>query len=162
MAIYDRALKDMYDSEEKFQIFNLYLAKATRFFGVTRSRQLFERAFTLLSGADLIQVGLRFAKLERKLGELERARNVYTHLSQFCNPLMIEEDEAGASSWSQVFWTIWEKFEIQHGDEDSYTDYARVKRSVELRFGSVAGAVPHSYNEQPTGKEAELEREKMD
>lgn len=38
MAIYDRALKDMYNSPEKFQIFNLYLAKATHFFGVTRSR----------------------------------------------------------------------------------------------------------------------------
>lgn len=38
MSIYDRALKDMYTSPEKFQIFNLYLAKATHFFGITKSR----------------------------------------------------------------------------------------------------------------------------
>jgi hypothetical protein len=25
--------------------------------------------------------------MERKLGEIERARNIYEHLSQFCNPI---------------------------------------------------------------------------
>ena len=80
MKIYDRALKDLTDNTIKFQIFNLYLAKTTKFFGIIKSRQIFERAFTLLEGPDLIQVGLRFAKIERKLGEIERTRNIYTHL----------------------------------------------------------------------------------
>jgi len=158
MAIYDRALKDLYDSEEKFEMFNLYLAKATQYFGVTRSRQIFERAFTLLSGPELIQVGLRFAKVERKLGEVERARNVYTHLSQFCNPLGLHQGEGATSNWSQVFWSVWEKFEIQHGDEDSYTDYARVKRSVELRYGSVVGTIQML---QDPAKNDEAEKDMM-
>ena len=87
MKIYDRALKDIHDKDNKFTVFNLYLAKATKYFGVTHSRQLFESAFQKLDGSHLIQVGLRFAKMERKLGENERARNIYEHLSQFCNPL---------------------------------------------------------------------------
>ena len=77
MKIYDRALKDLTNNEIKFQIFNLYLAKITKYFGIIKSRQLFERSFTLLQAPDLIQVGLRFSKIERKLGEIERARNIY-------------------------------------------------------------------------------------
>jgi len=29
---------------------------------------------------------LRFAALERKLGEIDRARSIYAHASQFCDP----------------------------------------------------------------------------
>jgi pre-mRNA-splicing factor SYF1 len=71
-------------------------------------------------------MGLRFAKLERKLGEVDRARAIYQHLSQFCNPRQREMDEQ--------FWQIWEKFEVYHGNEDTYNDYMRMKRTVELRY----------------------------
>ena len=33
------------NKDNKFEIFNLYLTKASQYFGVTHSRQLFERAF---------------------------------------------------------------------------------------------------------------------
>lgn len=62
----------------------------------------------------MVKLGLRFAKLERKLGEVERAREIYLHLAIFCNP-DTEKD----------FWSVWEAFEVQHGDEDSYTDLER-------------------------------------
>ena len=68
----------------------------------------------------------RFAKIERKLGEIERARGIYQHLSQFCNPRIRDNEEQ--------FWSIWEKFEVYHGNEDTYADYMRTKRTVELRF----------------------------
>lgn len=38
-------------------------------------------------------MGLRFAKMERKLGEVDRARAIYQHLSQFCNPRQRENEE---------------------------------------------------------------------
>lgn len=71
-------------------------------------------------------MGLRFAKMERKLGEVNRARAIYQHMSQFCNPRVRENEEQ--------FWTIWEKFEVYHGNEDTYSDYMRTKRTVEIRF----------------------------
>ena len=130
MQIYDRAVKDIQDPDCKFECFNLHLAKTTQYFGLMSARQLFERAFGLLSGSNLIQAGLRFAKLERKLGEIERARNIYVHLSQFCNP-------NSQVNQTKIFWSIWEKFEVHFGDQDSYTDLMRTKRSVELRYSSV-------------------------
>ena len=69
-------------------------------------------------------VGLRFAKLERKLNETDRARAIYSHLSQYCNP----------QTYERSFWKIWENFELQHGNRDNYEDYLRSKRGQELRY----------------------------
>lgn len=53
MKIYDRACKDL-DSDDKFEVYNLQIAKAAEFYGIQRTRQLFERAFELLKGEELI------------------------------------------------------------------------------------------------------------
>ena len=44
MAIYDRATMEVTEAEELLQIFNMYVAKATQFYGVARSREVYERA----------------------------------------------------------------------------------------------------------------------
>jgi pre-mRNA-splicing factor SYF1 len=129
MLIYDRACRELSEPKDRFECLNLHLAKASEFYGASRTRQLFERSFELLQGSsptDLIHMALRFAKMERKLGEVDRARAIYQHASQFCNPRVRANEDA--------FWAIWEKFEIYHGNEDTYADYMRTKRTVELRY----------------------------
>lgn len=91
MSVYDRASHELESPADKYECLNLQIAKSADFYGLSRTRQLFERCFTLLTGPDLIQMGLRFAKIERKMGEVERARAIYQHLSQFCNPKVTEE-----------------------------------------------------------------------
>ena len=49
MAIYDRACSDLVAIKDKFEVFNLHLSKAAEFFGVSSTRQLFDRAFELFS-----------------------------------------------------------------------------------------------------------------
>lgn len=44
MAIYDRATMEVGEANELLQIFNMYVAKATQFYGVARSREVYERA----------------------------------------------------------------------------------------------------------------------
>ena len=68
---------------------------------------------------------LRYANLERKLGEIDRARGIYVHGSQQVNP------EADASN----FWSSWHDFEVAHGNEDTFREMLRVKRSVQDMFG---------------------------
>jgi pre-mRNA-splicing factor SYF1 len=79
MEIYDRACKELTEGRDRYEVLNLQIAKSADFYGVSRTRQLFERAFDLLTSniPDLIQMGLRFAKMERKLGEIDRARAIY-------------------------------------------------------------------------------------
>lgn len=33
-----------------------------------------------------------------------------------------------------MFWNVWEKFEIYHGNEDTYKEFMKYKRTVEMRY----------------------------
>jgi pre-mRNA-splicing factor SYF1 len=70
---------------------------------------------------------LRFAALERKLGEIDRARAIYAHASQFCDPRV-----------NQKFWKEWNDFEIETGSEDTFREMLRIKRSVQAQFNTEA------------------------
>jgi pre-mRNA-splicing factor SYF1 len=65
----------------------------------------------------------RFAALERKLGEIDRARALYIHASQFANPAA-----------QAAFWEEWNAFEVRHGNEDTFREMLRIKRSVSAAF----------------------------
>lgn len=70
---------------------------------------------------------LRFAALERKLGEIDRARAIYAHASQFCDPRV-----------NPKFWSEWNSFEIETGSEDTFREMLRIKRSVQAQFNTEA------------------------
>ena len=48
MSIYDRATKEIGQGQELLEVFDLYIAKATQFYGVSRTREVYERAFERL------------------------------------------------------------------------------------------------------------------
>jgi hypothetical protein len=51
-------------------------------------------------------VCLRYADLEKRLGEVDRARMIYRHCSNFCDPRSMPS-----------FWQIWHNFEVNFGNE---------------------------------------------
>jgi len=122
MAVYDRATENVAD-ESKFDIFEIYLAKVEEFYGVTRTRPIFEKAVEILSDENVKTICLRFAEVERKLGEIDRARAIFIHGSQLCNPQTVLS-----------YWKTWHDFEVQHGNEDTFREMLRIKRSVQARF----------------------------
>jgi pre-mRNA-splicing factor SYF1 len=67
-------------------MFNIYIQKAASLYGVTKTRPIFEAALEALSDSDARQMGIRFAELETKLGEIDRARAIFAHTSQICDP----------------------------------------------------------------------------
>jgi len=108
-------------------MFTIYIAKAAANHGLTATRPIYERALEVLPDRHTAQMCLRFAALERKLGEIDRARAVYAHASQFCDPRVMPE-----------FWTEWHSFEIDTGSEDTFREMLRIKRSVQARFNTEA------------------------
>ena len=68
-------------------------------------------------------LAVRFAEFERKLGELDRARALYAHASQFSDPTKDAE-----------FWSTWHEFEVRHGNEETFREMLRVKRAVAASF----------------------------
>lgn len=84
--------------------------------------------------------------MERKLGEIDRARAIYAHASQFCDPRV-----------NPGFWQEWHNFEIETGSEDTFREMLRIKRSVQAQFNTQAGylAAQMATKEGEQGEEEE-------
>ena len=68
------------------QMFNIYIKRAAEIYGVTHTRSIYEQAIEVLNEEQAREMCIRFADLERKLGEIDRARAIYSHCSQMCDP----------------------------------------------------------------------------
>jgi pre-mRNA-splicing factor SYF1 len=61
-------------------------------------------------------MSLKFAQVERNLGEVDRARVIYSHCAEICNPEVYKH-----------FWDIWKDFEVAHGNEDTLKEMIRIR-----------------------------------
>ena len=124
MRIYERATRAVSD-DDKFEMFNFYITKSASNFGLTSTRPIYERAIIALPDKEARDMCLKFAEMERRLGEIDRARAIYGHASQFCDPRT-----------TPTFWHKWEEFEVEHGNEDTFKEMLRIKRSVQAQYNT--------------------------
>ncbi|CAK4610588.1 unnamed protein product [Aphanomyces euteiches] len=144
-AIYERATNEIEESTAQLDLYRYYIKKAQENAGVVAVRAIYERAMAHLPNETVWRLGLEFCTFETAMGEIHRARGVFNHISQCCDPRVSEES----------FWSRWHAFELEHGNEETFLDMLRIKRSVQLQYatvnyiGSAAGAldmVPSSSN----------------
>ena len=83
--MYDRATQAVKDSD-KFEMYVRYIRKVEDNFGITKTRPIYEKAIEDLPDDQVKDMCLRFAAMERKLGEIDRARAILAHAAQFCDP----------------------------------------------------------------------------
>ena len=146
MRIYERATRAVSD-EDKFEMFNFYITKSASNFGLTSTRPIYERAIAALPDKEARDMCLKFAEMERRLGEIDRARAIYGHASQFCDPRT-----------TPTFWQKWEAFEVQHGNEDTFKEMLRIKRSVQAQYNTdvnfiASQALARSQQQPPDSSE---------
>ena len=124
MRIYERATRAVSD-EDRADMFNFYITKSASNFGLPSTRPIYERAIATLPDHEARDMCLKFADMEKRLGEIDRARAIYGHASQFCDPRTNPD-----------FWAKWEQFEVQHGNEDTFKEMLRIKRSVQAQYNT--------------------------
>ena len=124
MRIYQRATSAVSD-EDRADMFNFYITKSASNFGLPSTRAIYEQAIAALPDSEARDMCLKFADMEKRLGEIDRARAIYGHASQFCDPRT-----------TPSFWTKWEQFEVQHGNEDTFKEMLRIKRSVQAQYNT--------------------------
>jgi pre-mRNA-splicing factor SYF1 len=117
--VYERAVKAV-PASDRLDMFNLYIKKVWDIYGATQTRSIYQRAIEQLPDHQAREMCLRFADLERKLGEMDRARAIYRNCSRMCDPRVAPD-----------FWEVWKQFEIRHGNEDAMREMLRIKRSVQ-------------------------------
>ncbi|KAF8251120.1 protein prenylyltransferase [Wilcoxina mikolae CBS 423.85] len=151
MRIYERATRAVSD-EDRFEMFEFYITKSASNFGLTSTRPIYERAIDALPDKEAKEMCLKFAEMERRLGEIDRARAIYGHASQFSDPRI-----------SPTFWEKWEKFEIQHGNEDTFKEMLRIKRSVQAQYNTDVNFIASQALARGQAKESASEdQEKKD
>ncbi|KAF8421256.1 hypothetical protein EV426DRAFT_575913 [Tirmania nivea] len=147
MRIYERATRAVSD-ENRFEMFNFYITKSASNFGLTSTRPIYERAIEALPDKEAKEMCLKFAEMERRLGEIDRARAIYGHASQFCDPRTNPE-----------FWAKWERFEVQHGNEDTFKEMLRVKRSVQAQYNTDVNFIASQALARGQGQKKPAEQE---
>ncbi|KAI3968218.1 hypothetical protein MKX01_018521 [Papaver californicum] len=119
MKVYDQAAKSLPD-KEKLQMYEIYIARTTEFFGVPKTREIYEQAIESgLPSEDVKTMCMKYADLEKSLGEIDRSRAIYIFSSEFVVPRSDND-----------FWSRWHDFEVQHGNEDT----SRIASNKEERF----------------------------
>ena len=113
--------------DHKLDVYEVYVSRAMDFFGVQKVRSIYIAAVEEeLPDWMTKELCSCYARLEQKLGEVDRARGLYIHASQFANP----QQDVG-------FWEEWNQFELRHGNEDTFREMLRIKRSVTASFSQM-------------------------
>lgn len=144
MGVYERATNAV-KPEEMFDMFNIYIKKAAEIYGLPRTRQIYEKAIDVLPEIKARDMCMRFAEMETKLGEIDRARAIYGHCSQMCDPRI-----------TQDFWQTWKDFEVRHGNEDTMREMLRIKRSIQATYNTQVNMMAAQMISSSAGTVADL------
>jgi pre-mRNA-splicing factor SYF1 len=112
--------------EDKYTAYQLFITKTIKFLGQTATRDIYQAAIQDLSDEPAAHLCLDFAKMETSMQEISRARAVLTYGAQMADPRRNEE-----------YWRQWNEFEIANGNEETFREMLRIKRSVEASFSTV-------------------------
>ena len=138
LGVYKAMCKKVPDAE-KFTAYQLYIAKTTKYLGVTATRDVYQEAIAELEDDQATaQLCLDFAKMESSLQEVDRARGILVYGSQMADPRRNPE-----------YWAAWHDFEVAHGNEETFREMLRIKRSVQASFSTV------NYNATDMGSSLE-------
>lgn len=130
MDVYRRACERAPPSD-RYELYLVYINRCAKLFGVGQCRQIYEKALETLPDQFLKPMCLKYAALERGLGEVDRARAIYIYGSQFCDPKV-----------HQDYYAEWRKFELEFGNQETYKEMTRIFRTVATKFSQVNLMLP--------------------
>ncbi|KAM7476712.1 hypothetical protein LguiB_023955 [Lonicera macranthoides] len=152
MKVYDQATKAV-PANEKLGMYEIYIARAAEIFGIPKTREIYEQAIETgrLPDKDVKTMCMKYAELEKSLGEIDRARGIYQHAADFAEPRSHAD-----------FWNKWHEFEVQHGNENTFREMLRIKRSVSAKYSQTHIFMPEYHmQKEPDAPSAGLPGDEM-
>ncbi|MEN2500487.1 MAG: Pre-mRNA-splicing factor SYF1 [Marteilia pararefringens] len=141
VSIYQRMLNKLSaNADLQYLLYRKLLDMIKEQFGVLESREVYQSALETLQDRHAIELGIEFAKMEKSVGEVDRARSIFAYTSQMANPAKYGS-----------FWAEWQEFEVDHGNDDTVREMLRIKRSIQLQFanvytGFITSSLPENEN----------------
>ena len=112
-------------NEEKPEIYSVMIAKAAKYFGISKLRIVFDDAMNNLDKSYVLEIGLKYIAIEIKLNEINRARGIFEYLGKMFDP--------DNKEYKSEFWDLWENFEKLYGNEETYRDMKNVLKLSQLK-----------------------------
>ena len=125
LSVYERATK-IVPTANRLDSYRLYIQKIVAAYGLERTRSVYESAIAILDDNSCRMLCIEFAETEKRLGDLDRARTIFQHGCQFANPKR-EPD----------YWIKWKSFEESHGNEETFRDMLRLKRTIDTKYAQI-------------------------
>jgi pre-mRNA-splicing factor SYF1 len=125
LSVY-RAMCHKVPASEKLVAYELFIHKTIKYLGLTATRDIYQEAIEALDDKAAANMSLDFSKMETSLQQIDRARAILAYGAQLADPRRLPE-----------YWKTWNEFEIAHGNEETFREMLRVKRSVEAAFSTV-------------------------
>lgn len=110
-------------NEHRPALFSMLAESTAKQEGLLACRPVYEEAIKSVDPVASVDFSLKYAQLEEELGEVARARVLYLHAAPLCDPRTFVP-----------FWDAWKEFEVRCGDEATFREMLRVKRSVLATF----------------------------
>ena len=115
--------------EDRADMYRLLIVRVASTFGASHTRLMYERALVNLPRAeDVLDFGIRYAALELRLGEIDRARRVFSQLGMLADPRR--------KGVFERFWSEWQRMEVKFGSEESMAELLRAKKGANVKFQS--------------------------
>lgn len=120
------------------EIYDLLLEKLEKYHGKPSTRPIYESILqneTGIPGFAVLSFAVKFAGLEESLKEFGRARAIYTFATAFVNYRISHPDFKDENIQAiKSFWEAWANFELNNGNEDTYSDMLRIQRDKRSEF----------------------------
>ncbi|KAK9367368.1 hypothetical protein V1509DRAFT_627124 [Lipomyces kononenkoae] len=124
MQVYDRATRAVSD-KDRADMYRFFIKKTAATYGLPATRTIYEHALESLPDGDCRELCIDFAETEQKLGEIDRARGIWVHGSQFADPRIHPR-----------YWDKWHEFEVLSGSEETFKEMLRIKRAVQAQYNT--------------------------
>lgn len=129
LAVLERGARAVRE-EDRAELYRLLVVKTATLLGVSRTRSVYVEALQSLQDLEaVVEFACRFSMMERRLGEVDRARAIYVECCR------VVDTRVGGDF--ARFWKDWEEFEAEVGDEDDVGNMLRWKRRVQLDHQNV-------------------------
>jgi Tfp pilus assembly protein PilF len=115
--------------EDMYTAYQIFITKTIKHRGVIATRDIYQDAIEKLAKVhpkSVVKMCEDFAQMEVGLKQIDRARAIYVYGAQSADPRRAPE-----------YWKGWNDFEIEYGNEDTFREMLRVKRSVEAAFSTI-------------------------
>ena len=109
--------------QEDESVLSAWIASAVRQYGVGKAREVYEYAIGVFKDERAAQWCIKYAGLETKLLEFDRARAIWIHGGQFADP-----------SQMPSYWDAYEQFEKMYGTQETYKEMFSQKNISSARF----------------------------